>query len=555
MGKRLQGAALRAKKRQKALVEELQEQQAEQVARQSVIDQTDQELFVLDTLGDHVEKQQGRRRQRQQPSKTRTIQQQQQEKSDKTIRSSSSSVVLLSSQWSNQEKREINKLVQRHSKDELISMVQAGQKLYHKGHHLQTHGIRKDRGKGGGRSHSQVFDLWNDNEDNNNMDPMVTTTKTNNMQQQTSNHNNNNNKKGIRDSIPGKACDHEKQTGTKPRGKDDDDDKSNNKNSSLEKTNNLKQSDDSQSLKKETCSSSSKISAVRSQRRPRRHVIPGVSVDVAKGGQSYRPDPQQHQTVLRQALTVEERRNQAEIDRNTPISPGMSEETKALLLGDSDDDSDDDDDDDNDSCNENDKVEMELNVFHKQRDKLTRAQRNKRKRLRQEEQERMNIKKRRIMDNQVYSITRIKKQVNKEKEQEQKRQEQKRLHVQEKVTMNNQQLGTEMELKVSQQDPEMAPTYPVVLTNEMTQQRRQQRQQQQDCYGLRTIIPKGNLITDRMVSYALRNLTPQLPFATHNNKNKNNKKTRQCKQSQQRRKKKKVKGGKEWEGDTFVIIK
>ena len=549
MGKRLQGAALRAKKRQKALVEELQEQQAEQVARQSVIDHTDQELFVLDTLGDHVKKQQGRRRQQQQPSKTRTIQQQQQQqKSDKTIRSSSSSsVVLLSSQWSNQEKREINKLVQRHSKEELISMVQAGQKLYDKGHHLQTHGIRKDRGKRGvGDSHLQVFDLWNDNEDNNNMDPMVTTTKNNNMQQQTSNDNNN---KRIRDSVPDKACDHEKQTDTKPRGKDDDDDKSNNKNASLEKTNNLKQPDDSQSLKKGTSSTiSAVVPPVRSQRRPRRHVIPGVSVDVAKGGQSYRPDPQQHQTVLRQALTVEERRNQAEIDRNKPISPGMSEETKALLLGDSD-----DDDDDNDSCNENDKVEMELNVFHKQRDKLTRAQRNKQKRLRQEEQERMNIKKRRIMDNQVYSITRIKKQVNMEKEQEQKRQEQKRLHVQEKVTMNNQQLGTEMELKVSQQDPEMAPTYPVVLTNEMT---RQQRQQQQDCYGLRTIIPKGNLITDRMVSYALRNLTPQLPFATHNNKNNNNKKkTRQCKQSQQRRKKKKVKGGKEWEGDTFVIIK
>ena len=52
MGKKLRGAALRAKKRQQEAMEELQEQQAAQVAASSVVDQPDEQLFVLDTDGD-----------------------------------------------------------------------------------------------------------------------------------------------------------------------------------------------------------------------------------------------------------------------------------------------------------------------------------------------------------------------------------------------------------------------------------------------------------------------------------------------------------------------
>ena len=51
MGKKVRGAALRAKKRSREAVEEIQERQAEQVAQQSVADKSNDELFVLDTTG------------------------------------------------------------------------------------------------------------------------------------------------------------------------------------------------------------------------------------------------------------------------------------------------------------------------------------------------------------------------------------------------------------------------------------------------------------------------------------------------------------------------
>ena len=61
-----------------------------------------------------------------------------------------------------------------------------------------------------------------------------------------------------------------------------------------------------------------------------------VKIDVAKCGQSYNPDCLQHEKVLQEALQVKKKREEADIDRVAPISTGMSEETWALLLGDSD---------------------------------------------------------------------------------------------------------------------------------------------------------------------------------------------------------------------------
>ena len=100
-----------------------------------------------------------------------------------------------------------------------------------------------------------------------------------------------------------------------------------------------------------------------------------IKVEPAQPGQSYRPDEEQHQDVIGEALSIELRRKEALDYRNAPVGGGkMSEETLALLVGSSDEESSDDEDDD---------VEM-TNVRHKRKEKLTRAQRNKQKRVKAE---------------------------------------------------------------------------------------------------------------------------------------------------------------------------
>ena len=421
MGKRLQGAALRSKKRQKALTEKLQEEQAEQVARQSVVDQSDKELFVLDTKGDHV------------PSTPRPspFQRTGSKKSKETV-------------WSNRERRDIENLLKRHSKEELASMAADGQRLFDKTNHLRTHGIRKSK------TPPKTFDLWGD----------------------------------------AKSL----QSG--------------------------KQKDEKKKALKGEKSSANLHDSKRANM---------VAVDVARGGQSYRPDPVEHQSVLREALNVEERRDKAEIEKNAPLSPGMSEATKAILLADSD--SSDDEEGEGQSEGANDESKM---VFHKQKGKLTRAQRNKQKRVRQEERERLDVKREQERERQVFQIKRLRKEVKLAEEQQKERLEEKRKRVEEKASEKK---GSRIEKEVSVMDPVAAPSFPVALTSEL-------------CKGessLRTMIPKGSLVTDRMASYALRSLSAKLPSHAAAQK--------ELASRKKRRPKKKVKGGKEWRGENFVIIK
>ena len=280
MGKKLQGAALRAKKRQQAAMEALQEEQAAQVAAAAVVDQPDDELFVLDTTGDIVPHH---------------------ERATSTHRSKRTVKVL-----TRKEKLEVERLLKTHSRQELVRMVQQGKALLDKTKHVRTHGARSDRTK------KANYDLWGA-DDNTAAAATTTTTKP--------------------------------RLGSAPAG----------------------------------------ISPGHTQRKTRR-ALPAakpptgnnskpatVAVEVAKGGQSYRPDPTLHQQALDEAKRVEARRQQAEEYNNTPISQGLLPETRALLVGDTDSEDDDDassDEDQNEST-------TTAATVKRRREKLTRAQRNK----------------------------------------------------------------------------------------------------------------------------------------------------------------------------------
>jgi len=122
-----------------------------------------------------------------------------------------------------------------------------------------------------------------------------------------------------------------------------------------------------------------KIGAIRALPQPIKQ-LPVITIDVAKSGQSYNPDQQQHSNAIQEALLIETKREKADRDaKRKSVSTGMSAETRALLLGDDDTDSEDESVNDNDDTFEAPKK--------KPAEKLTRAQRNKQKRIRAEQYE------------------------------------------------------------------------------------------------------------------------------------------------------------------------
>lgn len=207
-----------------------------------------------------------------------------------------------------------------------------------------------------------------------------------------------------------------------------------------------------------------------------------VAVDVAHGGQSYRPDPIQYNAVVKAAVSVEMGRQKAQDYRKAPLAAGMSEETRALLLGDSSSES--------ESESDHDEEQEDTNVLHKRRDKLTRARRNKQKRLRVqkaiEDKERKNKK----MLNSVAELPRFKKEIKKAS----KEMAEKKEKLKEKKKQTEGTPGKHVLQKYADKDPINVPTLPVALESEHKDS------------SLRTIKPKGSLITDRMASFADRNL-------------------------------------------------
>ena len=224
---------------------------------------------------------------------------------------------------------------------------------------------------------------------------------------------------------------------------------------------------------------------------------PAVAVEVAHAGQSYRPDPEAHQDVIGEALAIEIRRNDAIEYKETPISQGLSEETKALLVGSDDESSSDEEDDD--SGDESGKVSL-----HKKKEKLTRAQRNKQRRVRAE---RNALEKRRAEKRMLASLSEHKKtakQIAKEEaEKAERREELRRLKAERQI----EPLGRGVTTKLSTIDPIRAPALPVALTEELAEQ---------GGGALRTVRPKGSLLTDRMESLVDRKMAARKTLTKKN---------------------------------------
>ena len=141
MGKKLRGAALRAKKRAREALDELQEHQAERAVSKTVTTQPDADLFVLDTTGGIIPPHQAV------PKK----------KKAKTSPVASA-----------KEEEQIQKLLQKYDKETLIKRAEEGRKLQGQLHKRSLRGKTK-----------ATFDLWQDESDNDNMKvvlPKITNT-------------------------------------------------------------------------------------------------------------------------------------------------------------------------------------------------------------------------------------------------------------------------------------------------------------------------------------------------------------------------------------------
>lgn len=212
-----------------------------------------------------------------------------------------------------------------------------------------------------------------------------------------------------------------------------------------------------------------------------------VTVEVAKSGQSYNPDKVLHTKVLHEAVQVEQKRQQAEKAEKAPLATGMSAETRAYLVGSDSEDSDNEGTEDQEAKNDDDRP------IEKIPKKLTRAQRNKQKRVRAEQREIESRKRQKKLQNSVAEAKAIVKQL-KQKEQERN---QRREEVETLKAANQRTKGENVYQRLAEENPIHAPTYPVALASELKQMGG----------SLRTIRPKGSLITDRMVSLADRDMT------------------------------------------------
>ncbi|KAL7532848.1 hypothetical protein ACHAXR_006092 [Thalassiosira sp. AJA248-18] len=220
---------------------------------------------------------------------------------------------------------------------------------------------------------------------------------------------------------------------------------------------------------------------------------PQLAVEVAHPGQSYHPDKEHHQDAIGEALSIEIRRNEAVEYKAKPISEGMSAYTKEFIVesDDSDEESSDEEEEDN-----NDNAAKII----KRKEKLTRAQRNKQKRVKAEQtalKERRERKQFLHQANMVHIHNKTVKQT--EKEQRVRQAEIAKL----KIEKKSKPLGKDVWGRISQVDPIRAPSLPVALTEELVGKGDGEGGGRG---GLRTIAPKGSLVTDRLESMVARNM-------------------------------------------------
>eukprot|EP00548_Thalassiothrix_antarctica_P012049 CAMPEP_0194159180 /NCGR_PEP_ID=MMETSP0152-20130528/77685_1 /TAXON_ID=1049557 /ORGANISM="Thalassiothrix antarctica, Strain L6-D1" /LENGTH=423 /DNA_ID=CAMNT_0038868715 /DNA_START=635 /DNA_END=1906 /DNA_ORIENTATION=- len=207
-----------------------------------------------------------------------------------------------------------------------------------------------------------------------------------------------------------------------------------------------------------------------------------LAIEVAEAGQSYRPDKEQHQNIIGEALAMELRRNEVEEYDAKPFR--MSKHTKSLLLG-SDDEGDESDDDNMSVDGDNTLVRL------KPKEKLTIAMRNKQKRHQALLYEIRERKKEKQFVHSLTGVNKIKKEL---REKEKLSKDRKEIITKLKVD-SQRTLGKGLWAELSSSDPRQAPTLPVGLTKEIASG------------TLRTVIPKGSLLTDRLESLRDRKMT------------------------------------------------
>jgi nucleolar protein 53 len=388
MGRRLRGAALRAKKRSTAAAEDIVQSNAVGVEEGVVSNKPNEELFVLDTTAVI-------------PSKK------QQEKKDQKLKKRKY-------QASAKEQAQIEKLIEKHPADELQKLIKKGNTT-----------AKRAKIKGAVQPN---FDLWGDDDE-------AHPSKQKKLKEEESSK-----------TLSAFAA----AAGIKP------------------------------------AAHPAKISSTKALPAPKGN---SVSIDVAVSGQSYNPDKIEHKNAILEALRVETKREFAEKEATAPVSQGLSAETKELLLGDSDseDESSDDERDDDDSASNE-------RPIQKRPEKLTRAQRNKQKRLRAEAQEIRERKRRKKLQNAVNEAKFIARKLRKEETETKERKEK----IEELKAEKERVKGKDVYQWVAEENPRQAPTFPVALPDEL-----------KSGSSLRTIRPKGSLITDRMVSLMDRDMAPK----------------------------------------------
>jgi nucleolar protein 53 len=208
-----------------------------------------------------------------------------------------------------------------------------------------------------------------------------------------------------------------------------------------------------------------------------------IKIDVAESGQSYNPDKVEHKKVIENAVQVEKKRQAAEELRRAPISSGMSEETKAYLVGDSDTE---------ESSSSESESEDEKNIM-KKKEKMTRAQRNRQKRIRREQKEILYKKREKKIQKSFGEAKSISKQLRKEEVAQKVEKEMAKTLKEESERTK----GKNLYQQLSNENPIHAPTYPVALSSEI------------ENGSLRTLKPKGSLVTDRMASFLDRDMAPK----------------------------------------------
>ncbi len=210
-----------------------------------------------------------------------------------------------------------------------------------------------------------------------------------------------------------------------------------------------------------------------------------IQVELAQPGQSYRPDEEQHQDVIGEALGIELRRKEAEEYKAAPIGGGrMNKRTLSLLIHSSDEESSDEEDEDDENMTSN-------TTSVKRKDKLTKAQRNKQKRVKAMQKELDEKKKAKQFLHSFQNAKRISKEIKEQEAVRIARKEEINALKEEKLSKP---LGVNVIDQISKLDPINAPSLPVALTEDLKDG------------SLRTIKPKGSLLTDRVESMISRKM-------------------------------------------------